>query len=31
MANVERRTVSLPAEHAAFVDELVASGTYASV
>ena len=30
MANVEKRTVSLPPEHAAFVDGLVASGSYAS-
>lgn len=30
MANIEKRTVSLPAEHAAFIDKLVASGAYAS-
>jgi antitoxin ParD1/3/4 len=30
MANVEKRTFSLPAEHAAFIDRLVASGAYAS-
>ena len=30
MANVEKRTISLPEEHAAFIDQLVASGTYAS-
>lgn len=30
MANIEKRTVSLPAEHAAFIDEQVASGSYAS-
>ncbi|RJK99939.1 type II toxin-antitoxin system ParD family antitoxin [Paracoccus siganidrum] len=30
MAAVEKRTVSLPPEHAAFIDELVASGSYAS-
>ncbi|RJL15803.1 type II toxin-antitoxin system ParD family antitoxin [Paracoccus siganidrum] len=30
MASTEKRTVSLPAEHAAFIDELVASGSYAS-
>jgi len=30
MANVEKRTVSLPEEHAAFIDQLVASGAYAS-
>jgi len=31
MSNVEKRTVSLPAEHAIYVDELVASGLYGSV
>lgn len=30
MASVEKRTVSLPAEHTAFIDDLVASGSYAS-
>ena len=30
MATVEKRTVSLPAEHTAFIDDLVASGSYAS-
>ncbi|GGF77918.1 CopG family transcriptional regulator [Paracoccus acridae] len=30
MATVEKRTVSLPPEHAAFIDDLVASGSYAS-
>lgn len=30
MANTEKRTVSLPSEHAAFIDELVAKGAYAS-
>ena len=30
MAKVEKRTVSLPQEHAAYIDELVASGAYAS-
>ena len=30
MASVEKRTVSLPPEHAAFIDGLVASGSYAS-
>lgn len=30
MATVEKRTVSLPPEHTAFIDELVASGSYAS-
>ncbi len=30
MANVEKRTVSLPEEHAAFIDQLVTSGAYAS-
>ena len=31
MASTEKRTVSLPAEHAAFIDGLVESGAYASV
>ena len=30
MSNVEKRTFSLPAEHAEFIDQKVASGTYAS-
>lgn len=30
MASTEKRAVSLLAEHAAFIDELVASGCYAS-
>lgn len=30
MANVEKRTFSLPAEHAAFIDAKVSSGAYAS-
>ncbi len=30
MSNVEKRTFSLPAEHAAFIDRLVSSGAYAS-
>jgi antitoxin ParD1/3/4 len=30
MANIEKRTISLPAEHAAFIDAKVAAGTYAS-
>lgn len=30
MPNSEKRTVSLPEEHAAFIDQLVASGAYAS-
>lgn len=30
MATAEKRTVSLPPEHAAFIDDLVASGSYAS-
>ena len=30
LANTEKRTVSLPEEHAAFIDALVASGAYAS-
>lgn len=28
---VEKRTISLPPQHAAYVDELVASGAYGSV
>jgi len=31
MANSGKRTVSLPEEHAAFIDRMVASGAYASV
>ena len=31
MSTIEKRTVSLPAEHAAYVDKLVESGLYASV
>ena len=31
MPKVEKRTVSLPARHAAYIDKLVASGSYASV
>jgi antitoxin ParD1/3/4 len=31
MSSIEKRTVSLPAEHAAFVDAKVSSGAYASV
>ncbi|GJE18430.1 type II toxin-antitoxin system ParD family antitoxin [Methylobacterium marchantiae] len=31
MSTVEKRTVSLPAEHAAFIDAKVASGAYASI
>jgi len=31
MSNVEKRTVSLPVEHATYVDGLVSSGLYASV
>ena len=31
MARIEKRTVSLPPEHAAFIDRLVASGAYATV
>ena len=31
MAHIEKRTVSLPHEHAAFVDAKVSSGDYASV
>ncbi len=30
MSNVEKRTVSLPAEHAAYIDKLVDEGLYAS-
>ena len=30
MSNVQKRTFSLPAEHAAFIDKLVESGAYAS-
>jgi antitoxin ParD1/3/4 len=30
MADIEKRTISLPAEHAAFIDRLVASGAYAA-
>lgn len=30
MPKSHKRTISLPAEHAAFVDKLVATGTYAS-
>lgn len=30
MSNVEKRTVSLPHEHAAFIDAQVASGAFAS-
>ncbi|MGV6847917.1 MAG: type II toxin-antitoxin system ParD family antitoxin [Marinibacterium sp.] len=30
MSDIEKRTVSLPAEHAAFIDQMVASGAYAS-
>ncbi|TCH96595.1 type II toxin-antitoxin system ParD family antitoxin [Roseococcus sp. SYP-B2431] len=30
MASVEKRTVSLPAEQASYIDGLVASGTYAT-
>ncbi len=30
MANSEKRTVSLPAEQAAYIDEMVRSGAYAS-
>ena len=31
MANIEKRTVSLPEEHTAFIDQMVSSGAYASV
>jgi antitoxin ParD1/3/4 len=30
MSNMDKRTISLPAEHAAYVDRLVGSGLYAS-
>lgn len=30
MAHAEKRTFSLPAEHVAFIDELVSSGSFAS-
>ena len=30
MSNIQKRTFSLPAEHANFIDGLVASGSYAS-
>ncbi len=30
MSAIEKRTISLPAEHAAFIDKKVASGSYAS-
>lgn len=30
MSEIEKRTVSLPAEHAAFIDAKVSSGAYAS-
>ena len=30
MPSTEKRTISLPAEHTAFIDDLVASGSYAS-
>lgn len=30
MSNIEKRTISLPAEHSAYVDKLVGSGLYAS-
>jgi antitoxin ParD1/3/4 len=30
MSKVDKRTFSLPSEHAAFIDEKVASGAYAS-
>ena len=31
MPNTEKRTISLPAEHAAYLDKMVRSGQYASV
>jgi len=30
MTTVEKRTISLPAEHAAYIDEMVGSGSYAT-
>lgn len=30
MAQIQKRTISLPAEHSTFIDEQVASGSYAS-
>lgn len=30
MSGIEKRTISLPREHAAFIDQLVASGLFAS-
>ena len=30
MSSIEKRTVSLPQEHAAYIDRLVASGSFAS-
>jgi antitoxin ParD1/3/4 len=30
MSSIEKRTVSLPKEHAAYIDRLVASGSFAS-
>ena len=30
MSNIEKRSFSLPSEHTAFIDSLVASGAYAS-
>ena len=30
MSSIEKRTVSLPEEHAAFIDQMVKSGAYAS-
>lgn len=30
MSNIQKRTFSLPAEHTSFIDDLVASGGYAS-
>jgi antitoxin ParD1/3/4 len=30
MSNIEKRSFSLPAEHAAFIDKKVSSGAYAS-
>lgn len=30
MSNTEKRTISLPAEHASFIEDMIASGAYAS-
>lgn len=30
MASADKRTISLPTEHAAYIDQLIANGSYAS-